>query len=163
MSRTIVAFYAPSGRVYSRVAWTGGDTPTPEIRRNADYRYLRRMLFREQVRECGGLDLWACAGTSALDRARIFWHHATLDAWRTFSSFETDGLRAARVPAPTLPDLCHHAEYRIYVNGQYVESAGNLGSNAQNVLDFWQRRRPGKSVEARATACTLPNCERPQR
>src|SRR5260370_15749453 len=68
MSRTIVAFYAPSGRVYSRVAWTGGDTPTPEIRRNADYRYLRRMLFREQVRECGGLDLWAFAGTSALER-----------------------------------------------------------------------------------------------
>src|SRR5438093_7163350 len=82
----ITSFCAPSGRVYSRVAWTGGDTPTSEVRRNADYRYLRRMFFREQVRECGGLDLWACAGTSALERARIFWNAATLDAWRTFSS-----------------------------------------------------------------------------
>src|SRR6266571_2062458 len=143
MSRTIVAFYAPSGRVYSRVAWTGGDTPTSEGRRNADYRYLRRMFFREQVRECGGLGLWACAGTSALDRARIFWHRATLDACRTFSSFETDGLRAVREGRATLPDLCHHAEYRIYVDGQYAESAGNLGSNAQHVLESWKRRRKG--------------------
>ena len=83
MSKTITAFYAPSGRIYWRVAWTGGDGPTPEVRRNADYRYLRPMFFREQVRECGGLDLWACAGTSALERARIFWNAASLDAWRT--------------------------------------------------------------------------------
>src|SRR5205823_5999064 len=53
----LTSFPAPSGHVYSRVAWTGGDTPTSEVRRNADYRYLRRMFFREQVRECGGLDL----------------------------------------------------------------------------------------------------------
>ena len=83
---SFTTFDAPTGRVYSRVAWTGADTPTSEVRHNRDYRYLRRMFFREQVRECGGLDLWACAGTSALDRARIFWHRATLDAWRTFSS-----------------------------------------------------------------------------
>jgi hypothetical protein len=116
------------------------------------------MFFREQVRECGGLDLWACAGTSALERARIFWNAASLDAWRTFSSHETDGLRAVCLTLETLPDLCHHAEYRIYVNGQYVESAGNLGSNAQHVLDFWQRRRRGKRVEARPVRCTVPNC-----
>ena len=70
---------------------------------------------------------------------------------------KADGLRAV------LPDLCHHAEYRIYVDGQYVESAGSLGRNAQHVLVFWQRRRRGKAVEARATRCTLPNCERRQR
>ena len=75
---------------------------------------------------------------------------------------KADGLRAVCDIPATLPDLCHHAEYRIYVDGQYVESAGNVGSNAQHVLNFWKRRRPGKSVEARATACTLPNCERRQ-
>jgi hypothetical protein len=69
---------------------------------------------------------------------------------------KADGLR------PVLPDLCHHTEYRIYVNGKYVESAGNLGSNAAHVLEFYQRRRRGKAVEARAKACTLPNCERGQ-
>jgi hypothetical protein len=57
-----------------------------------------------------------------------------------------------------LPDLCHHSEYRIYVNGQYVESAGNLGRNAAHVLGFWQRRRRGKSVEIRALACRVPGC-----
>ena len=69
---------------------------------------------------------------------------------------KADGLRAVCDTPSTLPDLCHHAEYRIYVNGQYVESAGNLGRNAQHVLDFWQRRRRGKS--ARPIACNLPNC-----
>ena len=69
-----------------------------------------------------------------------------------------DGLRAVCDTAAQLPDLCHHAEYRIYVNGHYVESVGNLGRNAEHVLDFWQRRRRGKSVEARPIACTVPNC-----
>ena len=59
-----------------------------------------------------------------------------------------------------LPDLCHHALYEIYVNGQYVESAGNVGSNAQHVLDFYQHRRRGKVVEIRPRRCTVPNCER---
>jgi len=76
---------------------------------------------------------------------------------------KTDGLRAVCDTPTTLADLCHHAEYRIYVDGQNVESAGSRGSNAQHVLDFWKRRRRGKSVEARATVCTLPNCERGQR
>ena len=70
---------------------------------------------------------------------------------------KADGLWAV---CATLPDLCHHAEYRIYVNGQYVESVGNLGSNAQHVLAFWQRRRRGKVFEARPVRCTVPNCER---
>ena len=73
---------------------------------------------------------------------------------------KADGLRAVCNTPASLPDLCQHAEYRIYVDGQYVESAGNLGSNAQNVLEFWQRRRRGKSVEARARACRVPNCTR---
>src|SRR2546429_2445231 len=72
----------------------------------------------------------------------------------------TDGLRAVCDTPASLPDLCHHAEYRIYVDGQYAESVGSLGSNAQRALDFWKRRRRGKSVEARTTACTLPHCER---
>ena len=72
---------------------------------------------------------------------------------------KADGLRAVC----TLPDLCHHAEYRIYVDGQYVESVGSKGSFAGHALAFWQRRRRGKAVEARPTRCTLPNCEKRQR
>ena len=69
-----------------------------------------------------------------------------------------DGLRAVREPSETLPDLCHHARYDIYVDGRYVESAGNLGRNAEHVLRFWKRHRRGKRVEARAIACPVPNC-----
>ena len=75
---------------------------------------------------------------------------------------KADGLRAVCEAPATLPDLCYHARYDIYVNAQYVESAGNLGSNAQHVLMFWQRRRRGQMVEARAKGCTVPNCERGQ-
>src|SRR4051812_39512397 len=46
-----------------------------------------------------------------------------------------------------LPDLCHHAEYRIYINGRYVESVGNVGRNAEHALESWQRRRRGDAVE----------------
>ena len=67
-----------------RIAWTGGSTPNRETRRkNNHFRFLRKMFFCEQVADCGGLDLWAVAGTSALERARIFWNRATLDAWAT--------------------------------------------------------------------------------
>ena len=67
------------------------------------------------------------------------------------------GLRAVSESGP-LPDLCHHAEYRIYVNGQYVVSVGNLGRNAQRAFEFYQRRRRGKSVEIRPLACKVPGC-----
>ena len=77
----------------------------------------------------------------------------------SIDTINADGLRAVCDTSGTLPDLCHHAEYRIYVDGQYVESAGNLGSNAQRALDFWKRHRRGKSVEARPVRCTVPNCE----
>lgn len=71
---------------YARRAWTGGDTPPPsERRRNHRYALLVRAFFREQLKECGGLDLWKCAGTSAMERARIFWNRAKLDAWRTWT------------------------------------------------------------------------------
>jgi hypothetical protein len=78
MSRTIDQNRTP------RIAWTGGSMPTRETRRNDNhFRFLRKMFFCEQVCDCGGLDLWACAGTSALERARIFWRRATADAWAT--------------------------------------------------------------------------------
>ena len=67
------------------------------------------------------------------------------------------GLRAVS-ESDTLPDLCHHAEYRIYVNGRYVESVGNLGRNAQRAFEFYQRRRRGKPVEVRPLACQVPGC-----
>jgi hypothetical protein len=82
-----------------RRAWTGGDTPTktysgsladcqsvPFEPRGIGYyvfRKVRSEYFRGDLKACGGLDLWACAGTSPLARARIFWNAATLDAWRT--------------------------------------------------------------------------------
>jgi hypothetical protein len=59
-----------------------------------------------------------------------------------------------------LPDLCHHAEYRIYINGQYVESVGNLGGNAQRALQSWQRRRRGDAVEWKIIPCRVLGCER---
>lgn len=73
--------------------WTGGDTPIKSVRRNNRvFRELRIQFFREQVAECGGLNLWdfkdeqgkrGYPGTSPLERARLFWNRATLDAWRT--------------------------------------------------------------------------------
>lgn len=74
------------GKVYRLRAWTGGDSPGPEDKSGEAYRLVRRSLFREQLKECGGLDLWKCAGTSCMERARIFWNRASLDAWRTVSA-----------------------------------------------------------------------------
>lgn len=66
-----------------RHAWTGGGVPTKADKATSRFKELRRLFFREQLKMCGGLDLWACAGTSATERARIFWNQATLDAWAT--------------------------------------------------------------------------------
>lgn len=74
-----------NGVRYARHTWTGGDTP-PKGYNDPEFRALRQFLFREDVRDGGPLGLWACAGTSALERARIFWNHATLTAWRTLRS-----------------------------------------------------------------------------
>ena len=73
---------------------------------------------------------------------------------------KADGLRAV---SESLPDLCHHAEYRIYVDGNYAESVGSPGANAQRALQFYERRRRRQTVEVRPIPCTLPNCERRQR
>jgi len=72
--------------------------------------------------------------------------------------------RVDRVPMAKaiLPNLCHHAEYRVHVDGQYVESVGNFGRNAQRALEFYQRRRRGQLVEVRAMACKVPGCTRRQ-
>ena len=85
-------------------------------------------------------------------------NRAPIDTTPAYWLGYADGLRAFRDSSVALPDLCHHAEYRIYVNGQDVESAGNLGSNAEHVLDFWKRKRRNQTVEARPKRCTLPNC-----
>jgi hypothetical protein len=70
------------------------------------------------------------------------------------------GLRAVSTSAATLPDLCHHSEYRIYVNGQYVESVGNLGANAQRAVEFYQRKRRKQTVEIRVQSCRVAGCPR---
>lgn len=67
-----------------RRAWTGGDNPTKETWETQLFRCLVSFFFREQLRECGGLSLWESAGTSALQRARIFWGRAKADAWATY-------------------------------------------------------------------------------
>lgn len=85
-----------SGATFRRVAWTGGDTPRDANNlclRDKTFREIRSALFREHLARCGGLDLWwfpkeadpLLRGTSPLERARIFWNDATLDAWRTWN------------------------------------------------------------------------------
>ncbi len=75
---------------------------------------------------------------------------------------QAGGLRAVcatpESPAEVLPDLCHHGLYEIYVNGQYVESVGNLGANAQRALEFYQRKRRKLTVEIRVMQCRLQGC-----
>jgi hypothetical protein len=74
-----------NGKTYQRYAWTGGDTPRDdEEKHNPDYAALVEWYYNEQVEDCGGLDLWECAGTSVEDRKAIFRNRARLDAWRTF-------------------------------------------------------------------------------
>lgn len=75
---------------------------------------------------------------------------------------KADGLRAV-CPTPdggpaTLPDLCHHALYEVYIDGEYAESVGNLGPNAQRALEFYRRKRRGQSVEVRVMPCRVPGC-----
>ena len=64
-----------------RVCWSGGSVPP---KNHTKHKELRKKFFREDVQSPEGrLDLWACAGTSVLERARIFWNRANLDAWAT--------------------------------------------------------------------------------
>lgn len=79
---------------YERMTWTGGDSPSKEVKRVKDFQKLRSFFFRESLDLCGGLDLWKCAGTSSMERARIFWRHANYDAWATYrNSFNKVGWR----------------------------------------------------------------------
>jgi len=89
---------AVDGQTFDRVAWTGGDTP-PRRHRGREYRAIRRAYFRESLADCGGLGLWACAGTTALDRARIFWRWAAADSWRTVERARAARTARGRVPA----------------------------------------------------------------
>ncbi len=70
--------------MFSRVTWTGGSVPTAADLKRQDLRAMRSLLFRELLLECGGLDLWVCAGTSSMERARLFWNQATLNAWASY-------------------------------------------------------------------------------
>lgn len=80
-----------------RRAWTGGDSPKKGfyfLPENAEYRKLVSKFFKEQLRECGGLDLWKFGrttdpnhGTTSMERARIFWNRAKLDAYATMFQF----------------------------------------------------------------------------
>jgi hypothetical protein len=72
---------------YERAAWTGGDAPPPNWPLTEDLagQYVYAFFLEEQIRECGGLALWACAGTSVDDRLDIFKNRARLDAWRTLN------------------------------------------------------------------------------
>ena len=77
------------GETLERVAWTGGSVPSEKVKRtNSRFRRLRQFYFREVVGMCGGLDLWVCTGNSPLDRARIFWNQANLDAWATIRNHD---------------------------------------------------------------------------
>ena len=72
---------------------------------------------------------------------------------------QAGGLRAVCATSEgSLPDLCHHALYEIYIDGQYAESVGNLGANAQRALEFYQRKRRKQSVEIRVMFCRLQGC-----
>lgn len=83
--------------IVAKQSWTGGDVPTEEAKNDLEFRLLRSKFFRESVRKCGGLDLWKFteqfdqAGrqhvgyTTSMERARIFWHRASYDAWRTLN------------------------------------------------------------------------------
>ena len=75
----------PDGKKFTRTAWTGGDIAPKGFRRqDATYKFLVSYFFKEQLKECGGLDLWVSAGTSSMERARIFWNRAKADAWATY-------------------------------------------------------------------------------
>jgi hypothetical protein len=71
-----------NGKTYQIRAWTGGRSNYRHCP-HRDFNWLRRYFFRRQIADCIRLDFWACAGTSPLERARIFWNRASLDAFAT--------------------------------------------------------------------------------
>lgn len=69
---------------FQRIAWTGGSTPPENFIQTNLGRELYQFFLNEQLADCGGLDLWECAGTSKEERFQIFHNRATLDAWATY-------------------------------------------------------------------------------
>ena len=66
-----------------RIAWTGGSPPPADFPQHPAHRALYQSLLDEQIADSGGLDLWACAGTTAEERLAIFANRARYDAWAT--------------------------------------------------------------------------------
>ena len=66
-----------------RIAWTGGSPPPADFPQHPAHRALYQALLDEQIADSGGLDLWACAGTTAEERLTIFENRARHDAWAT--------------------------------------------------------------------------------
>jgi hypothetical protein len=71
-----------------------------------------------------------------------------------------EGLQALCDAIEPLPDLCQHAEYRIYVNGQLVEVLGHVGRDAEWALKFWREASRRRLVELRVTPCATEGCTR---
>lgn len=82
---------------------------------------------------------------------------AKLEGFRILLSVITYLNRYA-VEALPETDLCHHARFDIYVDGQYVESAGNLASFAAKAVSFYRKRNPKKTVNWNATRCAVVYC-----
>jgi len=73
------------GHTYQRRAWTGGDKPDIDFENDPIHKDLIEAFYDETVAECGGLDLWECAGTSIEERKKQFHSWAVFDAWRTLN------------------------------------------------------------------------------
>ena len=73
------------GYTYERRAWCGGDVPTIDFANDLIAKDLIEAFYDEQVAECGGLNLWECAGTSVDERKEMFHNRAIMDAWRTMN------------------------------------------------------------------------------
>jgi len=83
----MIHFIKTSNGVFMRQAWTGGDVPPIAWERISQVASeLYAFFLEESIADSGGLDFWACAGTSAEERLDIFKNRAKLDAWATFNS-----------------------------------------------------------------------------
>lgn len=60
----------------------------------------------------------------------------------------------------TLPDtdLCHHARFDVYLNGQYVESCGSKASFAARAIQRYRNKSKSNVVTWNATRCALVYC-----
>ena len=70
-------------------------------------------------------------------------------------------LEAIQDPSSTtLPetDLCHHARFDVYLNGQYIESCGNKASFAARAITFYRNKSKSNVVTWNATKCALVYC-----